>query len=157
MKVGKLIRNSLIGIGVVCIIFVSFMAYMLDASDKFAQEHTAFIESYLTDLSVQWSVSDIHSRSTNQLLSQMNEAHGRAVIAKFNVLGKLKRIEEIEMMNYFTGTSGITGQFQLIAIYEGGPTLVKIVVIEKDEKVKVAGLHIKPIRGLPSIVTEREA
>ena len=157
MKVGKLIRNSLIGMGVAFIIFVALMVYMLDASNRFAEEHSAFIETYLTDLSLQWSISDIHSRSTNQLLSQMNEAQGRAVIARFNVLGKLKRIEELEMMNYFTGTSGVTGQFQLIAIYEGGPSLVKIVVIVKDEKVKVAGLHIKPLKVLPSVIIEHEA
>ena len=143
--------------GVAFIIFVAFMVYMLDASNRFAEEHSAFIETYLTDLSLQWSISDIHSRSTNQLLSQMNEAQGRAVIARFNVLGKLKRIEELEMMNYFTGTSGVTGQFQLIAIYEGGPSLVKIVVIVKDEKVKVAGLHIKPLKVLPSVIIEHEA
>ena len=157
MKVGKLIRNSLIGMGVAFIIFIALMVYMLDASNRFAEEHSAFIETYLTDLSLQWSISDIHSRSTNQLLSQMNEAQGRAVIARFNVLGKLKRIEELEMMNYFTGTSGVTGQFQLIAIYEGGTSLVKIVVIVKDEKVKVAGLHIKPLKVLPPVITEHEA
>ena len=60
-------------------------------------------------------------------------------------------------MNYFIGMSGITGQFQMIAIYEGGPSLVKIVVIKKDDRVKVAGLHIKPLRGLPPKFKEREA
>jgi len=157
MKVRKLARNMLIGAGAIFIIFIAFMMFMLNASVKFKHEHTAFIETYLTDLSTQWSISDIHSRSTNQLLSQMNEAQGRAVIARYNVLGKLKRIEELEMMNYYTGTSGVTGQFQLLVVYEGGPSLVKIVVIVKDDKVKVAGLHIKPLQGLPPVNTEREA
>lgn len=157
MKVGKLIRNTFIGLGAIFIIFGALMIYMYNASSRFAEEHTDFIESYLSDLSNQWSVSDIHGRSTNQLLSQMNKAHGRAVIDKFNVLGKLKRIEELEMINYFTGTSGVTGQFQLVAIYEGGASLVKVVVIKKDDIVKIAGLHIKPIKRFSRPIVEREA
>jgi len=156
MKVDKLIRNTLLSLGALFVLIIAFIFFMFDASNKFADEHSAFIESYLTDFSVNWSTADVHSRTTNQLLSKMNEANARATIARFNVLGKLQRIEDLKIMNYFTGTSEVTGQIHLKAYYEGGLSLVKIVIIVNDDKVQVGGLHIKPIKELIPIVKVNE-
>lgn len=152
-----ILKKILIGFGVVFVGIIALVIFLAADASKFKETHAEFIDQFLEDYSQRWDVADVYFRVTNELLSNINSEQGKNALSVFTTLGVLESTSDLEIGNYYSGTSGKTGNFTLKAVFSNGLALVKIVVNEEDGNVRVNGLHITPSEEMLPVSTEHEA
>ena len=153
----KVLKNILIGFGVVFVGIIALIIFLSTDSSRFKETHADFIDQFLEDYSQHWDVADVHSRVTNDLLIQIRSAQGKNALSVFESLGVIESTSDLEIGNYYSGTSGKSGEFSLKAVFSNGLALINIIVNEEDGDVRVNGLHITPSGEIHPALTEHEA
>ena len=153
----KIIKNILIGLGVIFILLIGLFVFLGSESIEFRDRHAEFVESFVKDFSNDWEVSTIHKLVTNEMLVQMQSQNGQQALSVMSALGKLESISDLTLTNYSTKISGDTGVFQFKGQFSNGAALVQVIVIEKDEVVRIHNLHINTISNISPIPTKHKA
>lgn len=153
----KILKNILIGLGVIFILVISLFVFLASESSEFTDKHTNFVENFVKEFSVNWDIADVHSDVTNDMLRQIKTLDGQKAISTFMQLGKLISIDNLSLINYSSNTSGDSGIFEYKGQFQNGAALVRIEVIEKDENVKVHTLNITFIDDIKPQMSNHKA
>jgi hypothetical protein len=137
------VKNILAGLGVLLLVVVALFTWIGAASSQFRKEQSAFVETFVADLSKHWDVADVHDRLSNTLLEQTNTPQVQQLLQEFSRLGALKSARDIELQRYFTSTDGRTGYFSLTGTFENGEAVVHVTLFKKDGAVHVIGFFLK--------------
>jgi hypothetical protein len=145
----KIIKNILIGLGVVFAIFIGLAIFLFGESSEFKERNEQFVKDFTQEFSQEWTIGRVSDRTTNDFLSQISTPNGQHALMQFKTFGKLVKIEDVEMGNYSTATgSGATGVIKFKAEFENVKALVTVTVREKDGEAKVHGFHIDPLSDI---------
>lgn len=140
----RVVKNILISLGVLFLIFGAFFAWMVVGSHHFRKEQGPFVEVFVTDFSQHWDIADVYDRLENSLAEQFATPDGLQVLGHFKQLGPLKSVHDLELRNYNTGTTGRTGEFLFKGSFENGEAIVNVTIVKKDGAVRVLGIHLIP-------------
>jgi len=153
----KILRNILIGFGVVFVAVIGLIVFLSNESNDFRDKQFPFIETFMMEFSENWEVSSVYEKLTNDLLKQIDSPAGRNALDIFKTQGSFKEMSDLVLVNYNAGTSGKTGKFTFKALFTSGPALVEIILVENQGKTLVNGLHITPSGDVPVTNTKHEA
>ncbi len=145
----KIIKNILIGIGVIFVVIVGFVIFIIGNSSVFREEKTPFIEYFMSEFSEGWKTSSVNSRFTNDLRRHIDSPKGRHDLEAMQSLGVLESMSEPEL-GFYTNpiNSGKWGKFTFKAQFSNGFAFVELSVVEKDDKTQVDSLHFTPAYGV---------
>ena len=153
----KILKNIFIGLGALFILLMIVFAYISYSSSVFLKDNQQFIEEFAYDYSANWSSDDVHTRLSNEFLTMINSPEGRQAISQVRQLGAITEISDFEMGNYYSGTGGNTGIITFKAVFENAKGVVRITLVEKDNKVRIQGFRVLAPDGLlPSQSAKRE-
>lgn len=145
----KLIKNILIGLGVVFSLFIGLAVFLFWESSEFREKNEPFAREFTRAFSQDWSIGDVSDHVTNDLLAQINTPNGKHALSQFRAFGRLVKIEDVEMGNYNASAGvGVTGVLRFKAEFENVKALVTITLRETDGVVKVHGFHIDPLSDI---------
>ena len=153
----KILKNILISLGVIFLLFRVLFIYLSIDSDKFKDEQEPFIESFMHEFSSDWNVRDVYPKLTNNFIQQIETQAGRHALNIFKTLGEYESMSDLSISNYNTGTDGTTAIFTFKAQFTSGPALVSITLLKDNDKTLVHGLHITPSNNTPGLNTRHEA
>ncbi len=140
----RILKKILTWLGAIFVLLIIAFTLLSLGSGDFKDAHSQFIAEFMTDLSRNWQSSDVQYRLTNEALAQITSAEGRRVMQQFSHYGEIQAINDIEIENYTSGTGGKFGTFTFKATFENTDAVVRISIIEKDDKVQVQGINISP-------------
>ena len=145
----KILKNLLIGLGVLTVLFGGFAFVINGASSDFLEKHREFVTNYTKTFSRNWEVDSISELSTIGLLSQVNSPNGKHTLGIFRAMGVLVEVTEMELNKYSAYSSGPTvGIFKFKAKFENAKSLVTVTIHEVNGIAKVHGFHIEPIGNI---------
>lgn len=153
----RIVKNILIGFGVLFVAVIWLVLFIGAGSSEFREKQSPFIEGFMMEFSENWDVADVHSKLDNDLLKQIDSPSGRAALGVFRALGDFEAMHDLVLQHYTTATSGKTGRFTFKALFENGPALVEIMLVESEGKTLVIGLHITPAGDAPVAHLKHEA
>ena len=153
----KILKNILIGFGVLFVAIIGLMIFVGTGSSEFREKQAPFIESFMAEFSENWDVADVHSKLSNDLLKEIDSPSGRTALGVFQTLGNFEGMNDLVLQHYTSGTSGKTGKFTFKARFTGGPALVEIILVDSEERTLVNWLHITPAGEAPLANTKHEA
>ena len=78
-------------------------------SSQFRKEEAPFVETFVTDLSKRWDIADVHDRMATAFIEQAGTPQAQQLLLRFKELGVLKSTHDLELRNYYEGTTGRTG------------------------------------------------
>ena len=55
----RVLKNALIGLGVLFLVVLAFFAWIGVSSSQFRKEEAPFVETFVTDLSKRWDIADV--------------------------------------------------------------------------------------------------
>ncbi len=138
----RVIRKILISLGVFFLLLLAFISFLGFGSANFREAKEPFVADFMEDISEDWDIGDVRFRLTNLFIEQVDSAGGRQAMQTFSQLGKIRSIEDLTLEHYSAMTSGKTGVFTFKASFQHGDAVVRMTVVEKDEKTQVQALNI---------------
>lgn len=142
----RVIRKILVGLGVLFVVILAFVGWIIVSSRQFRTEETAFVQTFVTDLSRHWNVADVSSRLAGPVLDQALTPQGQQVLHQFKQLGVLRSADGLKMENYNIGSEGRTGTFGFKGTFDNGEADVQVVVVKKGGSPWVLGFHLNNIQ-----------
>ena len=147
----KIIKNILIGLGLITVFFIAAIAFLAGESSEFKKANENFVSKFTRDYSSAWDITSVSEFTTNDFLSQINSSKGKQATRFFQSLGKVVEISDMELSNYNSHTDGITtGTFKFKATFEHAKTLVTVTVQEVNNITKIQGLYIDALNEVSS-------
>jgi hypothetical protein len=139
----RVLKNILIGLGVIFLVVLALFAWVKVSSNQFRKDQAPFVESFVTDLSKRWDISDVHDRIAGSFIEQVSTPQAQHLLHQFKQLGKLQSVRDLELRGYKSDNSGRTGLFSFKGIFENGEAVVKVTIVNKDGAVRVMGFYLK--------------
>ena len=146
----KIFKNIILGFVFVFLIIVVFFMYvggkMYSDEEKYIEFSNDIISKYFTD----WEVGQVNNMLTAELASDLSQTDAQLVLEKFKELGKLLDVgntQVIDFRAYLKGFNRITVLSD--AKFELSDTVVSLILIEEDNKIKLDSFNINPTDGLP--------
>jgi len=139
----RVLKNALIGLGVLFLVVLAFFAWIGVSSSQFRKEQTLFVETFVTDLSKRWDIADVSDRVENPFIEQASTPQAQQLLHQFKQLGALKSVHDLELRSYNSSTDGRTGLFSFNGTFENGEATVDVTIIKKDGAVRVSGFYLK--------------
>lgn len=154
----KILKNILIGLGIIFILFILLAVFLSYKSYDFFEENKGFVEEFSYDLAEHWQIEDVHSRVSNEFLQSLDTPNGKEFLKYAKGLGPLIEATDFQMGNYHAGTDGTTGVITFKATYTNAKALVTVIVIKREEQVRIHGFNVSAPDGLSApVIREREA
>jgi len=73
----KLLKNALIGFGVLFVTVIGLLIFAGIGSSDFREQQAPIIESFMHEFAQSWDVSAVHSKLSNDLLKGIDTPPGR--------------------------------------------------------------------------------
>ncbi len=140
----SLIKHLLIAFGLLVLAVVAFGIFLAFEGRGFKEQHAGFIEAFMTDFSESWEVASVRYRVTDAFVREVDTPSGRQTLASFRTLGRLLRIEDLELGAYRATTEETAGLFTFRAVFEHADASVRLGLIERREDLRVNLLDITP-------------
>lgn len=132
----------MVGATALFVLIVAAGIYISQQSEEFKSYHEPFVRNFMSELTVTWELADVKHHLSEKFLEQADTEEGRAYLNQFSSLGPVRRIQEIEMGKYFSGSEGTLGEFIFQAEFDRRKVLVRLTLHEQSGEVKVQGLTI---------------
>jgi hypothetical protein len=142
----RVLKNVLIGLGVIFLGFLALFTWVGMSSRHFRQEQTPFVETFVTDLSKRWNIEDVQDRLDNAFIEQAGTPQAQQLLHQFKLLGALKSVHDLDLQRYVTNTQGRTGVFYFKGTFENGEAAVNVTIVQKDGAVRVSGFYLQGTR-----------
>jgi hypothetical protein len=142
----RVLKNILIGLGVLFLVVLALFAWVRMSSNQFRKEQAPFVESFVTDLSKRWDIADVHDRIANPFIEQVSTPQAQHLLHQFKQLGKLQSVHDLELRGYKSDNGARTGLFSFKGVFENGEALVNVTIVEKDGGARVLGFYLKATR-----------
>lgn len=143
----RIVKKILVGLGSIFALLVVLAFVMGISSARFKTQQTPFVTSFVTDLSHRWEIGDVYDRLSNSFIEQASTADGQQALQRLRSLGALRSVQDLELRNYFAGTSGTTAVFAFKGAFENGVGLVTVTLLKKSGAVRVQAFHVDPMAG----------
>jgi len=125
----KIIKRALIGLGVIFSCLISTSIYIESESNNFRNNNSNIAVKFMQELSLEWSMERVSSMVDSDIVYQANTERGRQILENNSNLGRLKRIDNldlVEYVHYFNRPN--VGTFVFTAFFEHGVATVQIVI-----------------------------
>jgi hypothetical protein len=139
----RVLKNILVGLGVLFVVVIAFLAWIGVNSSQFRKEQAPFVETFVTDLSKRWDVADVYDRMANPFIEQVSTPQARQLLHQFKRLGALTSVHDLELRRYNSNNNGRTGLFSFKGTFENGEAVMNITIVKKDGAVRVVGFYLK--------------
>jgi hypothetical protein len=139
----RVLKNILIGLGVIFLVVLAFFAWIGVSSSQFRKEQTPFVETFVTDLSKHWDIADVYDRMANPFIEQAATPQAQQLLHQFKQLGALTSVHDLELRNYYSNNNGRIGLFSFKGTFENGEGVVNVTIVKKDGAVRVLGFYLK--------------
>jgi hypothetical protein len=139
----RLLKNILIGLGILFVVVLAFFAWIGASSSHFRKEQAPFVETFVTDLSKRWDIADVYGRMTNSFIQQASAPQAQQLLHQFKQLGALQSVYDLELRSYNSNNNERTGLFSFKGTFENGEALVSVTVVEKDGAARVLSFYLK--------------
>jgi hypothetical protein len=139
----RVLKKILIGLGVLFLVVIAFLAWTGVSSRQFRQEQAPFVETFVTDLSKRWDIADVHDRMGSRFIEQASTPQAQELLHRFKQLGALISVHDLELRSYLYNNNGRTGNFSFRGTFEHGEGVVNVTIVKKDGAVRVSGFFLK--------------
>jgi hypothetical protein len=139
----RILKNILIGLGVLFLVVLAFFAWIGVSSSQFRKEQAPFVETFVTDLSKHWDIADVYDRMANPFIEQAGSPQAQQLLHQFKRLGALKSVRDLELRSYNTNNNTRTGLFSFKGTFENGEAVVNVTIVKKDGAVRVLGVYLR--------------
>jgi hypothetical protein len=138
----RVLKKILIGLGVLFLVVIAFFTWVGVSSSQFRKEQSAFVETFVTDLSKRWNTADVYDRMSNSFIEQAGTPQAQQLLHQFKQLGALKSVRDLELRSY-ADNNGQTGVFSFKGKFENGEAVVNVTIVKKDEAVRVVAFYLR--------------
>lgn len=142
----RILKNILIGTGVLFLVLIGLFAWVKSSSDQFRKEEAPFVEAFVSDLSKRWDLADVYDRLAPPFIEQVGTPQTQQLQQKFRRLGRLKSVFDLELQRYNAYNLTQSGLFSFKAIFENGDALASVTLIRNDGVVRVQGFYLRGIQ-----------
>jgi hypothetical protein len=139
----RVLKNILIGLGVLFLVILAFFAWIGVSGSQFRKEQAPFVETFVTDLSKRWDIADVYDRLANPFIEQTSTPQAQQLLHQFKQLGALKSVHDLGLRSYNANNNGRTGLFSFTGTFENGEAVVSVTIVKKDGAVRVLGFYLK--------------
>lgn len=139
----RVLKNILIGLGVLSLVVLAFFAWIRVSSSQFRQEQAPFVEAFVIDLSKRWDIADVHGRMTNPFIEETSTPQAQQLLHQFKRLGTLKSVHDLKLRAYKSYNGEQTGLFSFKGIFENGEAVMNVTIVKNDGAVRVLGFYLK--------------
>jgi hypothetical protein len=142
----RVLKNILIGLGVLFLVVLAVFAWIGVSSSQFRKEQAPFVETFATDLSKRWDIADVYDRMANSFIQQASTPQARQLLRQFKQLGALKSVHDLELRSYNSNNTEQTGLFSFKGTFENGEAVVDVTITKKNGAVCVMSFYLKATR-----------
>jgi hypothetical protein len=139
----RVLKNILIGLGVLFLVVLAFFAWIGVSSSQFRKEQAPFVETFVTDLSKRWDIADVYDRLANSFIEQAGTPQAQQLLHQFKRLGALKSVRDLGLRSYNTNNNTRTGLFSFKGTFENGEAVVNVTIVKKGGAVRVFGFYLR--------------
>jgi len=143
----KVIKNIFICLGVLFAVCIAISIYLGFKSAEFKKTYSPFAQQFMVDFSQDWEIADVQPRLSNDFLAQMETPNAKQAMFVFRNLGKVIKMQDMELKNFRTSVGSGRHQFGAFvfkADFENASGLVTLTVVINKDGARIQRLHINP-------------
>lgn len=140
----RLIRKLFAALGLSLVALIGLAIFLAPGSGDFERRHAQFVETFMIDLSATWRIASVRDRVTDALAREVGTPAGRQTLSSFRTLGRLLRIEHLELRAFRASNEETAGLFVFRAVFERADASVRLGLERRGDVPRVNLLEIAP-------------
>jgi hypothetical protein len=144
----RVIGKLFAALGLSLLALIGLAILLAPGSGDFQRRHAEFVGTFMIDLSAAWRIGSVRDRVTDVFAREVGTPAGRKTLSSFRTLGRLLRIEHLELRAFRASNEETAGLFVFRAVFERADASVRLGLERRDGVPRVNLLEISPEGGV---------